>query len=909
MRGTGKRLPVWGLLAAVLTASLAAGLPPAAGAPAAPRDATVVDGRARFEVLAPTLIRMEYAGDGRFEDRPTFTAVDRRRPAQPFRTWTRNGYRYIATTRQTLSYKEGSGPFTPSNTTVRLRVGTAAAVAHPAFQQAPATCLFGTACEAEDGALAGGTLPAAGHHGYTGGSYVEGFEQSGATITYRITAVPSAGDYTLAVRYANGRGSDGRTTTRTLSARAGAGAPARLVLPPTAGWDDWATASVTVHLQAGTDTVTVTEDPGDSGRVNVDSLAVTPPAAPYPPGATVLGGYRRSLDLRFTTAPRAPGLLTRDGWYLLDDSATALFDPARNTVTRRPSHGGLPYQDGYLFAYGLDYRRALLDLRSLTGPAAMLPKSAFGVWYSRYFPYGASDYETRLLPRFRAERVPLDVLVADTDWKAPFPWNGWNWNRDLFPDPRAFLAWAHAQGLTVSLNVHPSIATFDPQYPRARAIARSRLACTLVVCTFDWSDPDQLAAYLALHHPLEQQGVDAWWLDWCCDPSRVSLPGVTPDAWINAQYAADGEARGRRGYVLSRIGSSLQSAGYFTSTAVPSGPWADHRYAVHFTGDTLPTWSVLGFEAEFTADEGAIGLPYVSHDIGSFHGGHDPDDLYARWVQLGTFQPVLRLHSNHGDRLPWEYGTAARASADRFLRLRESLVPYSYTLAEQAVRTGVPMARAMYMDHPAFDEAYRHPRQYLYGDGLLVAPVTTPDAPDGTASTTVWFPPGSSWTDYFTGRTYAGGTTRRITTGLDTMPVFLRSGAIVPRRTEYTDHVTGRPLDRVTLDIAAGDGTFRLYEDAGEGHDYRHGRYATTEIRAVRRGASTTVTIAPRRGGYPGAVTHRAYTLRLYDTDAPRSVTVGGVPVRGWSYDPATRVAGIHLPDAPTASGTTVTVT
>ena len=908
MRGTRKRLPSWVLLAALPAACLAAGPPSAAGATAAARDATVVDGRARFEVLTPTLIRMEYAGDGRFEDRPTFTAVDRHLPAPPFRTWTRNGYRYIATARQTLSYQEGSGPFTPSNTTVRLRAGTAAAVAHPTFQQPPGVCLFDTACEAENGDLAGGALPAVGHHGHTGGSYVEGFEQAGASITYRITAVPSDGDYALAVRYANSTGSDGRTTTRTLSARAGAGAPVRLTLPPTAGWDDWATASVPVHLAAGTNTVTVTEELADSGRVNVDSLAVTPPAAPYPPGHTVLGGYRRSLDLRFTAAPLAPGLLTRDGWYLLDDSATALFDPARGTVTPRPSHGGLPYQDGYLFAYGPDYRRALSDLRSLTGPAAMLPESAFGVWFSRYHPYTASDYATRLLPRFRAEKVPLDVLVADTDWKAPLPWNGWNWNPELFPDPRAFLAWAHTQGLTVSLNVHPSITTLDPRYAETQAIARSKLDCTLIVCTFDWSDPDQLAAYLALHRPLEQQGVDAWWLDWCCDASRVSLPGVTPDAWINAQYAADGEARGRRGYVLSRIGSSVQSGGYFTSTAVPTGPWADHRYAVHFTGDTLPTWSVLAFEAEFTADEGAIGLPYVSHDIGSFHGRHDPDDLYARWVQLGTFQPVLRLHSNHGDRLPWEYGTAARTSAARFLRLRESLVPYTYTLAEQAVRTGVPLVRAMYLDYPASDEAYRHPRQYLYGDGLLVAPVTTPDAPGGGAETTVWFPPGSSWTDYFTGRTYAGGTVRRITTGLDTMPVFLKSGAIVPRRTDYTDHVTGRPLSGVTLDIAAGDGSFRLYEDAGEGHGYRTGQYATTRIRTARHGTSTTVTIGPRRGDYPGAVTHRAYVLRLFGTDAPRSVTAGTAPVRGWSYDPATRTTTVPLPDAPTASGTTVTV-
>jgi alpha-glucosidase (family GH31 glycosyl hydrolase) len=128
---------------------------------------------------------------------------------------------------------------------------------------------------------------------------------------------------------------------------------------------------------------------------------------------------------------------------------------------------------------------------------------------------------------------------------------------------------------------------------------------------------------------------------------------------------------------------------------------------------------------------------------------------------LGTFQPVDRLHSNHSDRLPWQYGADAQASAEKFLNLREKLVAYTYTLAQQASTTGVPVTRPTYLEYPDEPNAYTTAdSEYFYGPDLLVAPVTTPGT---TATTSVWFPPGQ-WTDYFTGKTYAGGTTQSVTT-------------------------------------------------------------------------------------------------------------------------------------------------
>ena len=260
----------------------------------------------------------------------------------------------------------------------------------------------------------------------------------------------------------------------------------------------------------------------------------------------------------------------------------------------------------------------------------------------------------------------------------------------------------------------------------------------------------------------------------------MSTPGLTPDSWVNELYRRDGDARGLRGFSLARIGASFPD---YNSTPA-AGPWGEHRSTVHFTGDTRPDWESLAFEAAFTPAEGSIGEPYVSHDIGSFAGKHLPEDLYVRWLQLGAIQPVNRLHSDHGDRLPWEYGDAVRGAAASFLRLREAMVPYLYATARQAYDTGLPMARALYLDYPREAGAYTHDTEYLLGDQLLVAPVTTPGL---TAQTTVWLPPGT-WTDVFTGATYRGPGDRLVVSTPDRMPVFARGGAIVPLA-PYADNV------------------------------------------------------------------------------------------------------------------------
>jgi alpha-glucosidase (family GH31 glycosyl hydrolase) len=311
---------------------------------------------------------------------------------------------------------------------------------------------------------------------------------------------------------------------------------------------------------------------------------------------------------------------------------------------------------------------------------------------------------------------------------------------------------------------------------------------------------------------------------------------------------------------------------------------------------------MLAFEAHLSAEEGNIGLPYVSDDIGSYNGVPGnlpcgtsdyqvtpaamasrklPDDLYARWVQLGTFQPLDRLHSNHGNRLPWEYGPAADASATSFLQLREALNPYIYTLARHAHDTGLPITGPLYLQWPRQQAAYKHSSEYTFGPNMVVEPITTSGDP---APATVWIPRGT-WIDYFTGRRFAGPRVQALSVPLSQMPVLVRAGAIVPTQPSAPFTPPG-PAKALTITAFPGaSGSFRLYDDQGVGFGYLRGRFAWTRISQVRHGGRTTLTIEALRGSFPAAPRARSWTVRLLGVARPRVVRVGGRIVGRWAYD------------------------
>jgi len=478
--------------------------------------------------------------------------------------------------------------------------------------------------------------------------------------------------------------------------------------------------------------------------------------------------------------------------------------------------------------------------------------------------------------------------------------------------------WLGAHGVDLTLNIHSSIALDDPQLALAESTAGGTLfetGCTEGLCrVWDWSSEAQAESNFVLQQPLERQGVSFFWLDWCCDDSYVSMPGLTPDAWIGHLYAQQMLDEGERGFVLARIGSSNGNP----QREYPAGPWSDHTSAIAFTGDAWGTWSTLADEVALTPDEASVGEPYVSDDVGSYlgppPGGQDPPDLYDRWVQFGTFSPILRLHSNDENRLPWQFPQPVQGIAEDFLRLRQALVPYTYTLAAQAHRTGLPMAQPLYLEYPGQPDAYAFPEEYLYGRDVLVAPVTESG---NVAQTTLWLPPGR-WIDYFTGATLTGPGTTTVSDPLSRMPVFVRAGGIVPEDLATTTGVGHNPLE---LQVFSGaDGSFDLYGDTGTGLGYNRGQSTTTPITdAVGVGGdSSVVTVGPAHGHYPGAPRARAYRVEMVDVTAPSTVRVDGRVLGpqapgsgspGWSYEASTATLVVDTPMLPTSGAVTVTAT
>lgn len=723
--------------------------------------------------------------------------------------------------------------------------------------------------EAENTPYSGGTIKAVDHSGFSGTGFAAGLKKTGSDITWILNNTLAADDYTLSFKYANGIPADGLLITRTLSLYVD-NVKTQISFPPTTDWDTWSIFQKTVSLGTGTHTIRLSCDAGDTYNVNIDWLAVTPVGAELPKenfsvSKTNLGAWSRGLDEKKGSIPLWDGILSRDGWYLLDDSQTALND-GNGWVVDRPTHTG-GYQDGYFFGYGTDYQTALKEFYIITGNPVMLPKWAFGVWYSiNDATYTTSAYyQNTLLPQMRSEKIPLDVLVIDTDWKAPYRWNSWDWNTTAFPDPAAFLKWTKEQGLAIPLNLHPTIQGDDAKFAVTNATAGG-LISKGGKYHFDFSNKKHAQAYFDLHKPFNDSGVRFWWFDQAEEPNSA-VTGAPADTWINGLYVKDANDRGLRGFAFSRIGSG--HAGY-SNGRNPGIAWSEHRYTLHFTGDTYSTWDMLAFQSTFTIKEGNIGIPYVSHDLGSYHGATLTDDMYMRWVQFGTFQPIFRLHSRQGKRLPWQYPNVSQQAKD-FIRLRHALVPYTYTLAHESAAGGMPIVRGMYLYYPLDSEAYLFDKQYFYGEKVLVSPIASEGA---MASTEIWFPEGK-WTNFFTCETVVGPIVKNVSADYSSMPVFVKAGGIIPLA-PYSDYVGQIVEDSLTLKVYAGDdGEFTLYEDEGENLNYQTGKYALTKI--VYREQQRKLSIKSQQGTYTGAPEKRSYNIQLYNAVVPEKITVNGV--------------------------------
>lgn len=582
------------------------------------------------------------------------------------------------------------------------------------------------------------------------------------------------------------------------------------------------------------------------------------------------------------------GILSRGGFSVLDDSHSMILTEDGWIAPRQES-----CVDLYFFGYGHRYLDALKDFYFLCGKTPLLPRYALGNWWSRYHRYTEKEYK-ELIERFEKERLPFSVAVIDMDWhlvddvdpKYGSGWTGYTWNKSFFPDPEGFMDWLHRHNLKVTLNVHPAdgIRPYEDLYPRvAKAMGIQPESQRAIL--FDPSDPHFMEVYFKeLHHPLEEQGVDFWWLDWQ-QGKTTKIPGLDPLWVLNHYHFLDSAWKGTRPLTFSRY----------------AGP-GSHRYPIGFSGDTVISWKTLQFQPYFTSTASNIGYGWWSHDIGGHMMGIRDDELMARWIQYGVFSPITRLHSTDNPfngKEPWKFDRNTRKVIEEFLRLRHSLIPYLYTMNRRASREGLPLIQPLYYLEPEQEEAYEMKNEYYFGSELLVSPITEKmDSAVKTGKAATWLPKGL-WADFFTGMVYHGSRTLNLFRNLDSIPVLMKAGAIIPMQDMRTfNNGTENPCAMELHIFPAANGCFTLWEDDGDTPSDEDENWAYTQL-SFTHGATDRFTIQKAAGNT--AVLPAARTWRLVFTavnpSSPVVTADGHALSASVSYDDDTSKLIVDIPE------------
>jgi alpha-glucosidase len=657
----------------------------------------------------------------------------------------------------------------------------------------------------------------------------------------------------------------------------------------------------------------------------------------WTPGADESGNLlstARTLDKcdgTKTLEPYDKGVLSRDGWAVIDESDRHVFVPVDSDwkywVECRPEGDR---QDLYFFGYGHDYTDALADFTKVSGKIPLPPKYTFGYWWCRYWQY--SDYEfIDLANHFRDYNIPMDVMIIDMDWhdtwteiaRATPPhegsngrtgrdefgqgigWSGYTWKKDLFPDPDNFLAELRRRDIKSSLNLHfnNGIQPYEEPYERfvkdylsrtddydgpkgyvydapfqfkgnsyMTGKAGDKAPVPFRICQREWAD----AFFNSVIRPFDNQGVDFWWLDWQQWLDSKYTKGLSNTFWLNYTFFNDKVRQ------TESLGKSAPRPMIYHRW----GGIGSHRYQVGFSGDTYATWQVLSYLPYFTATASNAGYGYWGHDI----GGHmqpkgvkktDPE-LYTRWIQSGVFTPIFKTHSTKDmtmEKRFWVFPDHFDAMRNA-IRLRYDLTPYIYTAARQAYDTGISITRPLYYYWPEEDKAYTWKEEFMFGDDILATTVCKPvDKVTGLAERTMWFPEGTDWYDMATGVMYKGGSEHTLLYTIDENPYYVKAGAVIPMAGQKIMTLQRQsPELRLVVVPGLGESSTKVYEDDGATQAYDT-EYAITEVTKITTDNKVVVKVAPRKGAFDGMLPCRKVSVTLDGFYAPSKVTVNGSEV------------------------------
>ncbi|MDP4273437.1 MAG: glycoside hydrolase family 31 protein [Bacteroidota bacterium] len=661
----------------------------------------------------------------------------------------------------------------------------------------------------------------------------------------------------------------------------------------------------------------------NSGKFNRENLKIKylnkTDAFTWVPGTKQMNnlkGTYRTLDgfngdthrTRKTKVPLEDGLLSTDGWTLIDDSQSLIFDNSDwPWVNKRVNNNA---QDWYFMAYGKNYTAALKEFTLIAGKIPLPPRYAFGYWWSRYWSY--SDNELRnLVGNFKKYDIPLDVLVIDMDWHntdsltsrhdefgQKQQWTGWTWNKRLFSDPDDFLTWVKGNHLKTTLNLHPAsgIAPYEEPYKR---FAEKMNFDTLTHKNIPYEPTSKkfmTNLFDVVLHPMEKKGISFWWLDWQQWLNDKKIPELSNTWWLNYTFFTDQERNSDTRPLLYHRWGGL----------------GNHRYQIGFSGDVVVSWASLNFQPYFTNCASNVLYGYWSHDIGGHMLTKDMKqelnpELYVRWMQYGGFSPIFRTHTSKSAVLNkeiWNFRGEYFDALYNSIHLRYQLSPYIYTMAREAYDTGISLCRPMYYSYSREPLAYTYKNQYFFGDDMLVCPITSA-MQGGKSDLKLWLPKGNDWYEWCSGTLLKGGQEVNRSFSLDEYPVYVKAGSVIPMYNSSVKNLDENPQNIIIGVFPGGDGTANIYEDNGTNKDYAT-HFAITRVVSKVNSINRTqeITIYPREGQYQNMTLSRTYTIRLYGAEIPQEIKVNDrkldfsltVDSDKWNYDGNELAVNIFLP-------------
>lgn len=544
----------------------------------------------------------------------------------------------------------------------------------------------------------------------------------------------------------------------------------------------------------------------------------------------------------------------------------------------------------YFFIDGPILDTVISEYRSLTGQAPMPPKWALGYWQSKE-RYQSQQEWLDVAQKYRESDEPIDGLVQDFLYWEPYPWGSNAFDPKRYPDPAVAIGQLHDR-----YHLHFMISVWGKFYPGSpnnpdrnyeEMLKRGFLYPPQPDggCYYDAFNPAARAMYWSfLNDQLLSKGVDAWWLD-------ASEPEVDMQTFRQVHTAA-----GSASFVLNewplmhttgvyegQRATSPRKRVFILTRSAYAGQ--QRNAAVTWSGDITGDWDTFARQIPAGLHFCLSGIPYWTTDIGGFFvndpgGSENPDyrELFTRWFEWGAFCPVFRVHGTNTPKELWRFGSQFEPILVTYDKLRYRLMPYIYSEAWQVTAHAGTMMRALVMDFPSDVTARQCRDEFLFGPALLVCPVTH----KGATSRSVYLPAGTDWTDFWTGESYQGGRTIQAPAPIDTMPIFVRAGSILPMG-PVLQYANEKAADPIELRVYRGaSGAFTLYEDEGDNYDYQKGVNAAIPISWSEKAG--TLTIGERKGAFPGMLHKRTFRVVWVNPKSGTGVQGSRLPDRVVSY-------------------------